>query len=157
MTRKLNYWIGPKPSSGKGWQNAEHGTILEPSTYGDQFFRLYRRYVKQWNDIELDVSRGLNEHTHSVCGAKVVSASGRFILEHNSNRETGWILELKFSRGFRQFYPGLSTGLNAFRTINDLQKITFHWRGEGESSFWQWLVLELQENGSKGEWNEYKS
>lgn len=157
MTRKQNYWVGPRPSSGKGWQNAEHGTTLELSACGDQLFRLYRRYVKQWNDIELDVARGLNEHTHNVCGAKVVGASGRFILEHNSNRETGWILEVKFSRGFRQFYPGLSTGLNTLRTINDLQKVTFHWRGEGESSFQQWLALELQENGAKGEWNEYKS
>jgi len=41
----------------------------------ETIYRVYRRYVKQWNDIEMDTDRRLSEHTHEVCGAKVVASA----------------------------------------------------------------------------------
>jgi len=157
MATKQNYWFGPYPSTSKGWQGAEHGIILDLSLYGERLFRLYRRYAKQWNDIELDVTRSLAEHTHRICGAHVVGSSGGFILTHNTDRENGWILDVDFVRSFRQYYPGRSTGLNALRTIGDIKRVALHWRGNGRESFEQWMNQEMKENGAKDEWNEYKS
>ena len=156
MSRKSNYWIDNQPPGTSRWQVAEHGTALESSTYHASIFKLYRRYVKQWNDIELDTSRSLSEHTHRVCGAHVVGSSGKFILSLDINRETGWILEVVFVRNFRQYHPGLSCGLNALRSIADIKRVVLHWRGVGKQAFETWLVQESKENDSLGEWSEYK-
>ncbi len=155
--RKQQYWIGSRPSNIKRWQNAEAGTLLDLTEYADRLFELYRRYVKQWNDIELNHARSLSEHTHRVCGAQVVGSTGKFILHFNTDRDNGWILELAFSRGFRTYYPGLSTGLNTLQSLGDIKHAVLHWRGNGRISFDEWLIQERTENGAKGEWAEYKA
>lgn len=157
MARKPNYWIVPYPSGTKRWQGATSGTSLAMEKYRGQLFHLYRRYAKQWNDIELDQSRRLSEHTHRICDAHVVGSGKQFVLTWNLDRDTGWILEISFVRGFRQFYPGWSTGLNTLRSESDVKSAVLHWRGHGREAFDQWLVREHTENASKGEWAEYKA
>ena len=154
---KQAYWNGKRPSDGKRWQGADSGAVLSLAKYGEPLFRMYRRYAKQWNDIELDSSRELSEHTHRVSGARVVGSPGRFILHHDISREAGWILELKFARGFHMHYPGWSCGLNALRTKADLVRATLHWRGNGRTEFDAWIARERIENTPRGEWTEYKS
>lgn len=156
MQRKLNYWIGARPSNSKRWQNADSGSKLELAEYEGALFGLYRRYAKQWNDIELDHTRNLSEHTHSVCGAKVVGSFDKFILEFSVDRDNGWILELAFSFKFKKYYPGMSTALNMLRTHKDVKNAILHWRGNGQNLFYEWLAIERLENEEKGEWTEYK-
>lgn len=157
MTGRKLYWSGPRPSDGKRWQGAEAAIVLDLDVYGESLFRMYRRYVKQWNEIELNHTRELSEHTFRVCGARVVGSSGKFILTFDADRENGWILDMSFRRGFRQYYPGLSTGLNALRSIADIRRAALHWRGDGKDSFDNWLEQERVEKSAAGEWNEYKA
>ncbi len=154
---KPPYWKGPHPSDATRWQGADSGESLSLSMYGEALFHMYRRYAKQWNDIELDRARSLSEHTHEVCGARVVGAPRKFVLHRDINRDDGWILEVKFARGFHIYYPGWSCGLNTLRSKTDLQSAVLHWRGDGRSEFEAWLVQERSENESRGEWAEYKS
>ena len=157
MTGRAPYWVGKRPSDGKRWRGAEAAIILDLEEYGDILFSMYRRYVTQWNEIELDMNRELSEHTFLICGAQVVGASGRFILTFNADRETGWILELCFRSGFHQYYPGLSTGLNALRTVSDIRRAALHWRGNGRDAFETWLKQERTENYATCEATVYKA
>lgn len=157
MKHKRPYWNGTRPSDGKRWRDAEEAALLDLDVYGDDLYRMYRRYVKQWNDIELDHARELSEHTFRVLGARVVGSSGKFILTFDADRNSGWILDVTFRRGFRQYYPGLSTGLNALRSLADISRAALHWRGDGRKSFDSWLKLEKLEHASSGEWSEYKT
>ncbi|WP_140648584.1 hypothetical protein [Rhodanobacter glycinis] len=157
MAGKKTYWHGARPSGGKRWQGADSGIVLDLEKHGEALFRMYRRYVRQWNDIELDHTRELSEHTFRVCGPRVVGSSGGFVLIFDEDRETGWILDLSFSRGFHKFYPGFSTGLNTLRSKTDISRAVLHWRGSGREEFDAWLERERSENSGKGEWAEYKA
>lgn len=157
MAPRKPYWVGEPPSTAKRWQGFESGAVLDLGAYGERLFRLYRRYVKQWNEIELDHSRSLAEHTHQVCGAGVVGSSDKFILLFSEERDHGWLLEFPFARGFKKYHPGASTGLNSLRSVADIKHPLIHWRGNGREQFDQWLVREESENQAKGEWTEYKA
>jgi len=117
---------------------------------------MYRRYVKQWNDIELDENRPLTEHTGEVFGARVVGAARRFILLGPNERQDKWILEVLFARGFSQYYPGLSCGLNTLRSPEDIRSIRLHWSEGGQDVFRRWLKAEAEANKGNGEWDEYR-
>ncbi len=106
MATKRTYWLGPRPSGAARWQGATSGSVLDAAEYEEALYKLYRRYAKQWNDIELDKFRPLSEHTHEICDARVVGSQGMFVLHMNDDRETGWVLEVSFGRGFKQYYPG---------------------------------------------------
>ncbi|WP_431022205.1 hypothetical protein ABMA09_22770 [Erwinia rhapontici] len=155
MSEKKNYWVGTRPRSIKPFIETHSAMILEGDELLESLFRMYRRYVKQWNDIELDRSRSLAEHTHQVLGAQVVGANGRFILHgHNGNKDH-WILDIVFIKGFSVYHPGLSTGKNALRTLADIKGVYLHWSENGKSAFEKWLVDERNMNISSGECNEY--
>lgn len=151
------YWRGKRPSDGKRWKGATSAEELSANIYSEPLFRMYRRYAKQWNEIELDRTRSLSEHTHTVCGSRVVGAPGMFVLHCDVSRENGWILEMKFARGFHQYHPGWSTGLNALRSTADVARSVLHWRGAGKEAFDHWLDQERAENAPRGEWLEYKA
>ena len=157
MTRKSAYWIGKRPWDGKRWAYTNAATVLDDASQKEAIFRMYRRYVKQWNDIELDEDRSLSEHTHEVCGAKVVGGNRRFILHVQNNNQDTWILEVHFARGFSEFYPGLSTGRNTMRSPADIRSIHLHWSQAGNEVFREWLKIEKETNEAKGEWTEYKA
>jgi len=151
------YWRGKRPSDARRWQGADTGEILSLAKYSEPLFHMYRGYAKQWNEIELDEARNLSEQTHRVNGARVVGAHEKFVLHCDISREDGWILEMKFARGFRRYYPGWSCGLNALRKKADIQRAILHWRGDGRAAFDAWLVQERAENEARGEWTEYRS
>jgi len=158
MAAKSAYWLCPRPSDGKHWAYTTSATILTGDEEKQAIYSLYRRYVKQWNDIELDTDRCLSEHTHEVCGAKVVgSANRRFILHWQRGNQDHWILEVFFARGFREYYPGLSCGRNTLRSTKDIRSIRLHWSENGREEFNRWLATEKAENQNKGEWSEYKA
>lgn len=156
MRKTTSYWIGAKPADGKRWASTEHATVENDDFIRESIFRMYRRYVKQWNDIELDYSRSLQEHSHEVCGAKVVGANRMFVLHDETQNNESWILEVKFARGFSPFHPGLSCGKNPFRTVADIANIRLHWKGSGHQAFRAWLERERSENLHKVECTEYK-
>lgn len=156
MPRRPPYWTTEKPSDAKRWSGMQSGAVLDPDVYCGRLFHLYRRYVKQWNDIELDHSRGLDEHTHEVCGAKVIGARNMFVLSHVTPGGSRWILEVVFGKGFRQFYPGWSTGMNAMRTTSDIKRMLLHWADTGRSAFEKWLEQEEQTKATREEWTEYR-
>lgn len=93
MAAKPTYWIGPRPSDGRRWANTTVATVLTGDEEKEAIYRMYRRYVKQWNDIELNNDRCLSEHTHEICGAKVVgSGNRRFILHwYGGDQFTGFL------------------------------------------------------------------
>jgi len=153
---KAIYWIGKKPWDGDRWGYTEHGTVLAGDDIREALFRMYRRYVKQWNDIELDRGRSLSEHSHKVHGAQVVGANKRFVLHGRPDAQTHWILEMMFARGFQEFYPGWSCGRNTMRTPADIRSIHLHWNGEGGQAFERWLKEEQAANAGNGEWTEYR-
>ncbi len=158
MGRRPSYWVGKRPSDGKRWAYTTSAIVLIGEEETEAIYRMYRRYVKQWNDIELDTSRCLSEHTHELCGAKVVGgANRRFILHWENNNHDHWILEVFFSRGFSEFYPGLSCGRNTLRSANDIRSIRLHWSENGREEFNNWLKSEKSENQNNGEWDEYKA
>lgn len=157
MSRKFSYWVGKRPSDSKRWAGMTSATILGGEAEKEAIYRLYRRYVKQWNDIELDTNRPLDEHTHEICGAKVVGGQHRFILSYKNNGQSPWILEVCFSRGFKQHYPGMSCGLNSLRSTDDIRSIRLHWNEDGDQVFQQWLESEQRKNKDNGEWTEYKA
>lgn len=157
MKKKSQYWICKKPWDGSRWAYTNNAIILEDASQKEAIFRMYRRYVKQWNDIELNVNCSLADHTHEVCDAKVVGGgSKKFILHASNNDQDQWILELMFARGFSQFYPGLSTGRNTMRTVSDIRSIHLHWSQAGDKAFENWLITERQTNIANGEWEEYR-
>ncbi|MFC7367263.1 hypothetical protein [Vreelandella zhaodongensis] len=157
MPRKSPYWIGKRPSDSKRWAGMTSATILAGEAEREATYRLYRRYVKQWNDIELDTNRSLDEHTHEISGAKAVGGQRRFILSHQNNRQNQWMLEVCFSRGFKQYYPGMSCGLNPLRSTDDIRSIRLHWSEDGDREFQQWLESDQRQNQDNGEWTEYKA
>lgn len=157
MKKSEPYWINKKPTGGRKWVYTTSATAIEDATQKEEILRMYRRYVKQWNDIELDHSRSLSEHTHEVCGAKVVGANKKFILHAYEGDQNHWILEILFARGFSQFYPGWSTGKNTMRSTADMKGAYLHWSGAGREAFERWLVTERKTNQARGEWEEYKS
>ncbi|MBM5572443.1 MULTISPECIES: hypothetical protein [Deefgea] len=157
MASKSTYWIGSRPSDGKGWTYTTSAIELICDEEREAIYRMYRRYVKQWNDIELNNDISLSEHTHEICGAKIVgSANRRFILHWQGNEQVHWILEVFFSRGFKQYYPGFSCALNTLRSTEDIRSIRLHWSLNGKEEFNSWLLKERAVNQDKEEWNEYK-
>ncbi|BBB66379.1 hypothetical protein UNDYM_2126 [Undibacterium sp. YM2] len=159
MTRKTAYWIGKRPSDGKAWQYAEHATIIDDASQAEMIYRMYRRYVKQWNDIELNPEKCLSAHTHEICGAAVISSSiHKFVLHaHNSSYQNHWILEVCLARGFSMYYPGGSCGLNTLRSIDDIRSIRLHWSQAGDEVFKAWLNTEKEINSANGESEEYRA
>jgi hypothetical protein len=158
MRKKAPYWIGKKPWDGTRWAYTERATLLDDASQKEAIFRMYRRYVKQWNDIELNTERSLAEHTHEICGAKVVGGGGKkFILHAHRDNQDHWILEVMFARGFSESYPGWSTGRNTMRTLSDMRSIHLHWSHAGDKAFESWLVTEKLMNGTNGEWDEYRT
>lgn len=158
MLRKSPYWIGKRPSDSKRWAGMTSATILEEDAVREAAFKLQRRYVKQWNDVELDADRSLDEHTHEIYGAKVVGGGQRrFILSHQGGGQNQWILEICYSRGFKEYYPGMSCALNPLRSTDDIRSIRLHWNEGGDQAFQQWLETERYENKNNGEWSEYKA
>lgn len=156
MTTKKSYWVGKKPSNSKRWASATSAEILEPAQYAENLLQMQRRYVKQWNDIELNLDRSLAEHTHEVHGATIVGGPGnKFILSFHNN--TGlWILEINYARGFNEWHPGWSCGRNPFRNTDDIRSIHLHWAKAGREMFDEWLSGEKIANAQNGEWDEYK-
>jgi len=61
MAAKPTYWIGPRPSEGKRWAYTTAATVLTGDDEKEAIYHMYRRYVKQWNDIELDNDRCLSD------------------------------------------------------------------------------------------------
>jgi len=154
---KQKYWIGKKPSDGKAWSYTERGMVIEDLGQREAIFRMYRRYVKQWNDVELDLNRSLHEHTHEVLGAGVVGSPRAFILHSQKDPSHQWILEVWFARGFQMYHPGLSCGLNALRSPSDMRSTRLHWSGFGDQGFIDWLLEEERINADKGEATGYLS
>lgn len=154
MVGQANYWTGKRPWNGHRWTYTHSAEVLDSHEYKEAVFRMYRRYVKQWNDIELDHSRCLSEHTHQVHGAQVVGSHRRFIL-HAQESDMHWILEVLFARRFLEFQRGASFGRNAMRSVDDIHSLHLHWRGSGRSRFDAWLEEECRSNLEHGEAHEY--
>lgn len=155
---KPTYWIGPRPSEGKRWVYTTTATVLTEDEEQEAVYRMYQRYVKQWNDIELNNDKCLSEHTHEIFGAKVVgSGNRRFILHWHRGNEVHWILEVLFARGFKEYYPEFSCGRNALRSIKDIRAIRLHWSEGGREEFGRWHASEQEANQDNGEWSEYKA
>lgn len=158
MSTKSTYWIGARPSDGKRWSYTTSAIVFAADEEKKAIFRMYRRYVKQWNDIELGMDRCLSEHTHQICGANVVgSTNRRFILHWQEGDQTHWILEVCFARGFKEYYPGLSCSRNTLRSTKDIRSIRLHWSQNGREEFSRWLAAEKAENQDTEEWGEYKA
>ena len=157
MKRAAKYWQGTKPSNGTRWVYTDNAEVLDDPQIVEDVFRMHRRYAKQWNDIELNVSRNLSEHTHEVCGAQVVGGNRRFILHAHQDNRAHWILEILYARGFSEWYPGWSFGKNALRSTNDIKSVHLHWSEGGREAFENWLKSEKITNQHNGEWTEYKS
>lgn len=157
MTKRTPYWIGKRPSSGKRWAYTTSAEILNPDQYHEALLGMYRRYVKQWNDIELDRNRSLSEHTHEIHEAKVVGGWGRCFILHWHSGETHWILEIYYSKGFSEFYPGWSCARNPFRSNDDIRSAHLHWNSGGREEFDRWLEKEKESNKRNGEWDEYRA
>lgn len=156
MRSANSYWVGKKPPGGKRWAYTAHGEVLEDAATRDALFRMYRRYVKQWNDIELDRGRSLSEHTHQVFGAQAVGANRRFVLHARPDSDSHWILEMMFARGFSEFYPGASCGRNTMRSPADIRSIHLHWSEGARGAFDRWITDERTTNSKNGEWEEYR-
>ena len=157
MKRASNYWQGIKPTNGTRWVYTDKAMVLDDPQLVEAVYRMHRRYAKQWNDIELDTSRSLSEHTHKVCGAQVVGGNRRFILHAHQENNEHWILEILFARGFSVWYPGWSFGKNSLRSTSDIKSIQLHWSQGGKEAFESWLKAERDTNQQNGEWNEYKA
>lgn len=157
MPGKTTYWVSKRPSYSKRQAGMTSGAILEGEAVREAIYRLYRRYAKQWNDIELDTNRSLNEHTEEICDARVAAGSlRRFFFNYTNSRHNQWVLELSFSRKFKVYYPGFSCGLNALRSTDDIRNIVLHWNENGDQAFREWIELEAKKNKDNGEWTEYK-
>lgn len=154
MKRRPTYWVGPAPAGVKRWAYTTSGAVIDDPEQREAIFRMHRRYVKQWNDIELDHSRSLSEHTHEVLGAQVVNGGRRFIL-HGYQEPSHWILEILYARGFSEFHPDWSCGKNPFRTTEDMRHTVLHWSDDGRTTFEQWMEAEKLANHAKGEASEY--
>jgi hypothetical protein len=155
MTKRVTYWIGARPRDGRAWAYTEHGRALDDESVKESVFHMYRRYVKQWNDVELDRSRSLQEHTQIVCGASVGFDHHRAVFHWQGQDDTHWILEILFAGRFSEFMSGWSHGRNPLRTLKDIKSLHLHWSKEGDSAFNNWLIQEKLENANKGEWTEY--
>lgn len=132
--------------------------ILDEAKYHIALFEMHCRYIKQWNDIELNRNRCLSEHTHEVHGAKIVGGDGHcFILHWHNIDNDHWILEINYAQGFSEFYPGWSCGRNPFRSLKDIRSAHIHWSGNGREEFDRWLIFEKEANKNNGEWDEYQA
>jgi len=74
MSKSEPYWLGKRPLDGKRWAYTTSAVVLDAGDYHEKLFRMFRRYTKQWNDIELNMDRDLSEHTHEIHGAHIVGA-----------------------------------------------------------------------------------
>jgi hypothetical protein len=128
MRDSSEYWIGGNPLGGDRWSYARFGTVLDDVATRQALFRMHGRYVRQWNDIELDSKRSLLEHTQQVHGAKVLTAGDRFVLHGRSGSWSHWILEILYSPGFREFYPW-TLERNTLRSLADVRSVHLHWSG----------------------------
>ena len=149
------YWIDGRPPSGKRWQGAEYARIINEESVFGAIFRMQRRFVKQWNDVELDRERDFSEQSQVISGATVLSLADRFVVHMRNGREGLWVLEVRYVRGFKHYYPGLSCARNPFRSRDDMKSIYLHFAGSGEEEFSSWLAIESQNDGS-AEWDAYE-
>lgn len=156
MNSKPTYWIGKRPSQGKKWAYTDHAEQIEDPDTIEAVFHMYQRYVKQWNDIELDNTRSLEDHTQTICGAKTTSDTRRFIVIGKAEPQIHWVLEIWYARGFRSRYPGGSCALNALRSQGDIKSLYLHFTHGGREAFADWVQREARENRLKGEWTQYK-
>lgn len=117
---------------------------------------MYRRFVKQWNDVELHPTRSSGESPQEICGAKMTSDPMRFILQGRTEAGSEWILEVWYARRFRSWYQGASCARNTMRTMNDIESLHLHFSPGGEQAFMSWLQYEQELNRAKGEWEEYR-
>ncbi len=117
---------------------------------------MYRRYVKQWNDVELDDARNFDESPQEICGANVTSDFKRFVVLGRTQNGEEWILEIWFARGFQRFYPGASCARNTLRSTSDIKSLHLHFSPGGQQAFTDWLQHEQKINQGKGEWDQYK-
>ncbi|EGV28314.1 hypothetical protein ThidrDRAFT_3847 [Thiorhodococcus drewsii AZ1] len=158
MSKSEPYWLGKRPLDGKRWAYTTSAVVLDAGDYHEKLFRMFRRYTKQWNDIELNMDRDLSEHTHEIHGAHIVGGAGRnFTLHWHNDKEDHWILEIHYARGFSEYYPELSCARNPFRSVDDIRSAHLHSKGNGQDKFEKWLELEEKENKENGEWDEYKA
>jgi len=141
MNESREYWIGEQPLDGDRWSYAEFGTVLTDVETRRALFGMHGRYVKQWNDIERDPRSSLFEHTHHIYGAKILPADGRFVLHGRPDSRSHWILEILFSRGFREFHPW-TLERNAMRSAADMRSAHLHWSGNGKEAFARWMEKE---------------
>lgn len=155
MKQQSTQWLGRKPAKATSWACADTAMVLDDPAHRDAIFRMYRRYVKQWNDIELDPIRRA-AHTHDICGAQVRGGDRRFILQAHQENKDHWILEIHFARTFSEWYPKWSFGKNTLRSRSDIKKIHLHWSNRGKELFEAWLSKERKENQLKGEWTDYQ-
>lgn len=155
MSSRKIYWIDGRPSSGKRWQEAEHAKIINDENVVDAIVRIQRRFVKQWNDVELDRERDFLEQSQEISGATVLGVGNRFVVHMRNGRDSLWVLEALYVREFKPYYPGSSCGRNPFRSRDDIKIIYLHYAGSGEEGFSSWLAIESQNDGS-AEWDEYK-
>jgi hypothetical protein len=155
MQKPTTYWQCAKPSNGRRWADSDRATVIDDPRIISSVFHMYRRYVKQWNDIELDKNRSLSEHTHKVLEANVISGRRRFSLHSKNSKNDLWILEVLFARSFSEWHPGMSCGKNPFRTTDDIKGIYLHWRNAGKEEFQTWLTHENEINKANSECTEY--
>lgn len=141
MGESREYWMGEQPRDGDRWVYAEFGTVLDDAATRQALVDMHGRYVKQWNDVELDPRGGLFKHTHEVHGAKVLAADGRFVLHGRGDSRSHWILEIVFSLGFREFHA-FSFQRNTMRSPADMRSVHLHWCGHGRELFERWMDKE---------------
>lgn len=136
MTAK--YWIGRGPARGARWVSADRAEVR--SDLRDEAFELYSRYVRQWNSIELDLGRGLDEHTHELAGAAFSGFQDGFTLSVRDGYKVRWILEVRFAHGFVVWQSGTSFGRNLPRDRADVRSVCLHWAGGGRLDFDEWIA-----------------
>lgn len=156
MRAKKPYWIGTKPPDGRRWGSAEHACIISDQRTIDALRSMHNRYVQAWNDIELDPQRSLSEHSHKVFGADVVGVDRMFVLVSRSEAYGEWMLEVKYTRDFSPFHPGLSCGKNPLRSNADIVNVRLHWQGDGQLKFNHWLASEAETNRGLAQCPDYR-
>lgn len=138
------YWIGKRPTNAKKWSGAKHAQIISDDRTIEAVFHIYQRFVKQWNDVELDAARNFDESPQEIAGAKITSDPKRFIIHGRTEAESMWILEVWYARGFRSSRPGLSCARNTMRSITDIKSLHLHFSPGGPQAFEDWLQHENQ-------------
>lgn len=141
------YWIGTRPSKACRWSDAEHGTEINDPDLLERIRQMHSRYVKTWNDVELDMARHLSEHLENFHGAVYYGGylDGPVLgMTFSEGDRFGWRLEIKHTRSFRAYHPGWSFGKNPLRSLADMKSVRLHWAGDGDDRFLAWLDSERE-------------